>query len=137
LGEKKLACSVREKVARIALAHPRISVSRQAELGGISRSSISYTPVQTEEDGVITRLIDELYPEARCYGSRKSKAALARRGYVVGLERVPKLRRSIGLEAIYPKPKLSQRHPEHRVDPSLVRGMTICRPHQVWATEIP
>lgn len=85
---------------------------------------------------VITRLIDEIYTEAPCYGSRKIKAALARRGYVVGLERVQALMRSMGLAAIYPKPKLSQRHPEHRVYPYLLRGVKISRPNQVWATDI-
>ena len=84
--------------------HPRISVSRQAELLGIARSSIYYTPVQNDEDVLITRLIDEIYTEAPCYGSRKIKAALARWGHVVGLERVQALMRSMGLEAIYPKP---------------------------------
>jgi len=118
------------------LSHPSISVSRQAELLGISRSSIYYTPVPKAEDVVMTRLIDEIYTEAPCYGSRKIKAALARRGYVVGLERVQALMRSMGLEAIYPKPKLSQRHPEHRVYPYLLRGVTIARPNQVWATDI-
>lgn len=116
--------------------HPRISVSRQAELLGIARSSIYYTPVQKTEDVVITRLIDEIYTEAPCYGSRKIKAALARRGHVVGLERVQALMRSMGLEAIYPKPQLSQRHPEHTVYPYLLRGLKITHPNQVWATDI-
>jgi putative transposase len=123
-------------VALVDVSHPRISISRQAELLGISRSSIYYTPVQNEEDVVLTRLLDEIYTEAPCYGSRKLKAALARRGYVVSLERVQALMRSLGLAAIYPKPKLSQRHPEHRVYPYLLHGMTICRPNQVWATDI-
>ena len=120
----------------VELTHPSISVSRQAELLGISRSSIYYTPGQNEEDVAMTRLIDEIYTEAPCYGSRKIKAALARRGHVVGLERVQALMRSMGLEAIYPKPKLSQRHPEHRVYPYLLRGVKIGRPNQVWATDI-
>jgi putative transposase len=95
-----------------------------------------YTPILKEEDVMITRLIDEIYTEAPCYGSRKIKAVLARRGYVVGLERIQALMRSMGLEAIYPKPRLSQRHPEHRVYPYLLRGVQICRPNQVWATDI-
>ncbi len=85
---------------------------------------------------MITRLMDEIYTEAPCYGPRKIKAALARWGYVVGRERVQALMRSMGLAAIYPKPKLSQRHPEHRVSPYLLRGVTIHRPNQVWATDI-
>jgi putative transposase len=64
------------------------------------------------------------------------KAALARQGYRVGLERVQHLMRTMGLHAVYPKPNLSQRHPEHRVYPYLLRGVTITRPNQVWATDI-
>jgi putative transposase len=85
---------------------------------------------------MVKRLIDEIYTEAPCYGSRKIKAALARRGYMVGLERVQQLMREMGLEAIYPKPNGSQRNPEHRVYPYLLRRLTISRPNQVWATDI-
>jgi len=130
--KKKLACSVREKAALVELSHPRIRGSRQAELLGLSRSSSYYTPIPKKEDVVLTRLIDEIYTEAPCYGSRKIKAALARRGYVVGLERVQALMRSMGLAAVYPKPTLSQRHPEHWVYPYLLRGVKL----SVWATDI-
>jgi putative transposase len=81
-------------------------------------------------------LIDEMYTEAPCYGSRKIKAALARRGYVVGRERVQKLMREMGIEAIYPKPKSSQKHPDHKIYPYLLRGVKMTRPNQVWATDI-
>jgi putative transposase len=113
-----------------------MSLSRQAELLGMSRSAWYYTPVVKEEEVTLTRLIDEMYTEAPCYGSRKIKAALARRGHVVGLERVQQLMREMGLGAIYPKPKGSQRNSEHHVYPYLLRGMTIARPNQVWATDI-
>ncbi len=116
--------------------HPSMSVSRQADLLGISRSSIYYTPTVKHEDVIITRLLDEIYTEAPCYGSRKMKAALARRGHIVGLERIQQLMREMGLEAIYPKPKSSRRHPEHRGYPYLLRGLKIRRPNQVWATDI-
>jgi len=44
--------------------------------------------------------------------------------------------RAMGLEAIYPKPRLSRPHPEHRVYPYLLSGLSIDRPNQVWATDI-
>lgn len=116
--------------------HPTISLSRQAELLGIARSSLYYTPVVSEEEMVLTRLIDRIYTEAPYYGSRKIKAALARQGYQVGLERVQHLMRTMGLHAIHAKPNRSQRHPEHRVYPYLLRGVTLTHPNQVWATDI-
>ncbi len=45
--------------------------------------------------------------------------------------------RKMGLEAIYPKPKLSQRNLEHRVYPYLLRDLKITRPNHVWCTDIP
>ena len=42
----------------------------------------------------------------------------------------------MGLEAIYPKPRLSQPHPTHRIYPYLLRGVPITRANQVWSTDI-
>jgi putative transposase len=42
----------------------------------------------------------------------------------------------MNLLAIYPKPRLSQKHPEHRIYPYLLRGVEIVRVNQVWATDI-
>lgn len=44
--------------------------------------------------------------------------------------------RLMGLEAIYPKPKTSKSHLEHKVYPYLFRGLVIDRPNQVWAADI-
>ena len=41
-----------------------------------------------------------------------------------------------GLEAVYPKPKLSTSHPEHKAFPYLLRGVAITRCNQVWSTDI-
>jgi putative transposase len=61
---------------------------------------------------------------------------LHRLGYDINRKRVQRLMRLMGLEAIYPKPKTSRPHPAHRIYPYLLRGMTIERPNQVWATDI-
>ena len=42
----------------------------------------------------------------------------------------------MGIEALYRKPKTTKKHPEHRVYPYLLRGLTICRPGQVYAMDI-
>jgi putative transposase len=42
----------------------------------------------------------------------------------------------MGLEAIYPKPKLSKPAPGHRIYPYLLRNVKIERPNQVWSTDI-
>ena len=42
----------------------------------------------------------------------------------------------MGLEAIYPKPKTSRPHPQHKVYPYLLRNMAIGQPNQVWTADI-
>jgi putative transposase len=42
----------------------------------------------------------------------------------------------MGLEAVYPQPKLSQANPEHKVFPYLLRNLPIERCNQVWSTDL-
>jgi putative transposase len=109
----------------------------QCELLGVSRSSLYYQPVlPSEEELQLCRLIDEYYLEAPSYGSRRMTAWLRQQGFVVNRKRVQRLMRQLGLEAIYPKPKLSQKHSAHVVYPYLLRGLAITDANQVWCTDI-
>ena len=110
---------------------------RQCELLGISRASLYYQPVgPSDEELVLLRLIDEQYLKTPFYGSRRMVAHLAQRGYQVNRKRVQRLMRQLGLHTVYPKPKLSKRHPEHKVYPYLLRGVDIASVNQVWSTDI-
>lgn len=82
------------------------------------------------------RLIDERYTACPFYGSRRLTAWLLRRGEAVNRKRVQRLMRQMGLEAIYPKPRLSMARRGHRVYPYLLRGVSIERPDHVWSTDI-
>ena len=53
---------------------------------------------------------------------------------VVNRKRVTRLMEILGLEAVYPKPKLSQ--PGHTLYPYLLEGVKIDRVDQVWSTDI-
>ena len=44
--------------------------------------------------------------------------------------------KTMGLEAVYPRPKTSKPHPEHKIYPYLLRDLVIDHPNQVWATDI-
>lgn len=82
------------------------------------------------------RKIDELYLKHPCWGSRSMVRQLERQGILVNRKHVQRLMRLMGIEAVYPKPRTSRPHPEHRVYPYLLRGLDIDRPNQVWAADI-
>ena len=110
---------------------------RQCELLGISRASLYYQPVEpSAEELTLLRLLDEQYLKTPFYGSRRMVAYLAQQGYQVNRKRVQRLMRQLGLQAVYPKPKLSKRHPAHKVYPYLLRGVEIVNVNQVWSTDI-
>ena len=113
------------------------SLSRQCQMLKISRSSAYYKPRPLNpEDLELMRLIDGQYLKTPTWGSRSMRTWLKRLGYKISRKRVQRLMRLMGLEAIYPKPKTSRPHPEHKVYPYLLKGMTIDQPNQVWATDI-
>lgn len=82
------------------------------------------------------RLIDEEYTKHPFYGSRKLTAWLKRQGYTVNRKRVSRLMRLMEIEAIYPKPQLSNPLKEQQKYPYLLQGLAINRPDYVWAADI-
>lgn len=114
-----------------------VSLVRQYELLGLNRSSWYYKPCGiSKQDIEIMRLLDEQYTRTPFYGFRHMKLWLAEQGHLVNHKRVRPLMRSMGLKAIYPKPKLSRRNDEHKVFPYLLMGISVSRPDQVWASDI-
>jgi len=114
-----------------------LSIFSQCRLLGISRSSFYYQPKpMKEEDLKLMRLIDEQFLKTPTWGSRSMRNHLRRLGYKVNRKRVQRLMRIMGLEPIYPKPRTSRPHPEHKVYPYLLRDKTIDRPNQVWSADI-
>ena len=115
----------------------KLSLVRQCKLLGINRSSYYYKPKATNALNLkLMRAIDEQYLKTPFFGSRSMKTHLHRLGYQVNRKRIQRLMKIMGIEAIYPKPKTSRPHPDHRVYPYLLRGLTINRPNQVWSTDI-
>ena len=82
------------------------------------------------------RLIDEQFLDTPWYGRRQMARHLRRLGHEVSDKRVRRLMRRMGLYPIYQKPRTSLPHPEHRVYPYLLRGLSITRPNQVWCSDI-
>lgn len=116
----------------------RLSIRVQCELLGLNRSMVYYQPCElNESDGTVMRLMDEQYTRMPYYGVERMTAWLRRLGLRIGHNRVRRLLRRMGLEAVYPQPRLSRPGgPDHRLWPYLLRGLTIDRPNQVWAADI-
>jgi putative transposase len=114
-----------------------LSVRRQCQLLGLNRSTLSYDPVPADpEDLRLMALIEEEYPRHPFYGSRRLAAWLTAHGQPVNRQRVQRLLRRMGLEALYPGPKLSAPDSQHKAYPSLLRDVASDRPDQVWSTDI-
>ena len=129
--------SVDRRRAMIEAGHPQLSVVRQCALVGIGRSTFYRTPApETAETLALMRLLDEQFLETPWYGARQMVRHLRRLGHGVGRKRVRRLMATIGLAAIYQRPRTTVAHPEHRVYPYLLRNMIIDRPNQVWCADI-
>jgi putative transposase len=125
------------KRALIEPAHPQISIVRQCDLVGLPRSTYYYQAQgESEENLTLMRLLDKQYTDTPYYGIRRLTAWLRGQGYAVNHKRVARLLRTMGLETISPKPRMSEPHPAHRVSPYLLRGVPITRVNQVWSTDI-
>lgn len=111
---------------------------KQCDLLGVARSSVEYQAVlEDPEDIRIKRLLDEIYMIDPCLGSRRLVTVLLRdHGVVINRKHVQRLRREIGHEAIWCKPRTSIPDSGHRKFPYLLRGLTITRPDQVWCADI-
>jgi putative transposase len=112
-------------------------VARQCKLLGVARTSWYYRPKgESAENLALMRLLDEQYTHTPFYGIRRMTAMLRQQGQVVNPKRVGRLLRLMGLEAIYPKPRLSQPGATPQRYPYLLREVPIMRPDQVWSTDI-
>jgi putative transposase len=131
-----------------------LSLTRQAELLGISRTSLYYTPIPSDPQTLdLMNRIDKIHTEIPFYGARKiakqvrldikaeTERALKERLplpliYYPGRQWVGTLMEEMAIEAIYPKPNLSQNNKPHPVYPYLLNGLAITKPNQVWGADI-
>ena len=111
-----------------------LSVTRQAELLGISRGAVYYLarPVSAVDLALMRRL-DELHLEHPFMGARMLRDQLHRQGITVGRRHLGTLMRRMGIAAVAPQPGTSAPAPGHKIYPYLLRELKIVRANQVWA----
>ncbi len=114
-----------------------ISVTRQCELLGLSRSSYYYrSSGEGDYNLQLMRLLDEAYTEAPFYGVKRLSAWLRRQGHEINPKRVRRLMRVMGLKAIHPRRRRSFSSPGHKIYPYLLEGVKAEQVDQVWGADI-
>jgi len=115
-----------------------MGIKKQCELLAVPRSSYYHKPKRKVSllDEMLMQAIDRIYMEEPTYGSRRIRDELDTLGYKVGRKRVRRLMRVMGIEPIYPKPRLSIPGKGHKKYPYLLRNLAIERSNQVWCTDI-
>jgi putative transposase len=117
--------------------HVDISITRQCQLLGVSRSSYYYKPNgESEENLRYMRLIDEQYLRTPFFGYRQMTRWLQRQGYPVNKKRVQRLMGIMGIQGTVPGPHTSKAHPEHKIYPYLLEGMQLSGSNLVWSTDL-
>jgi putative transposase len=117
--------------------HGMIPITRQCELLRLSRSSYYYVSDRDDSyNELLMQRIDEQYTKTPFYGVPKMTIWLRRQGHPVNPKRIRRLMRLMGLEAVYPKPRLSKASPEHKKYPYLLKDLVIDRPDQVWCADM-
>lgn len=129
---------MKDRIELVEKKHPELSLRTQCKLLGVARSSLTYSAVaESPENLRIKRLLDEIYLIDPCLGSRRLVTVLNRDHNIeVNRKRLQRLRREIGHEAIWCKPRTSIPDKSHRKYPYLLRKLKIVRPNQVWCTDI-
>jgi putative transposase len=119
--------------------HPKLSVREQCKILSVTRSTLSYRPVEeSAEDMRITRILDEIYLEDPCVGGRRLVTLLEREhGIKANRKRIMRLRRKMGIETIWCKPKRTS-IPDNgpRKYPYLLRERVVEYADEVWCADI-
>jgi putative transposase len=114
-----------------------LSVTKQAEIVGIARSTVYYLPRPVSAaDLALMKQIDVLHTEFPFAGSRMLRDLLAAEGSKVGRRHVKTLMRRMGIEALYRRPRTTKPEPGHKIFPYLLRGVAVTKPNEVWAMDI-
>ena len=117
--------------------HPQLSLREQCRLLGVHRSGLYYEPLpESAENLEMMNLLDRQYTKHPEHGVRRMTLHLRDLGYTANPKRVRRLLRQMGLEAFYPKPRLSIPNPAAGRYPYLLKGLKITQPDQVWCADI-
>lgn len=146
LAKKLEGLDLSNKKALVESKPETISITRQCELLGISRSAYYYKPIPLSRANLqVMHAIDEIATDNAEYGYRFIHQQLLEDGYRIGKERVLKYMRVMNLRALYPKKRkhTSIRNLEYKRYPYLLsqyhnskKQVVVDRPGEVWSGDI-
>jgi putative transposase len=114
-----------------------LSLKSQADLLGLSRSSLYYHPMPpSPEEVAIKHRIDEIYTRWPFYGSRRITVVLNREDIFISRLTVQRYMRAMGIFGIAPGPNTSKAAPEHKIYPYLLRHVSAGYADHVWGIDI-
>ena len=127
-----------ERRQLVVKSHPGLSLKKQCEILGLSRSMSYYKPRgESLLNEQLMRCIDRHFLLHPYYGVERMTDYLnLDMGFRVNEKRVRRLYRIMNLKTIYARPKTTTRDPEKYIYPYLLRNLQITRPNQVWQTDI-
>jgi len=129
--------SLDERRACIDGSNAQLSISRQCDLMGLSRSSRYYKAVAVDTETLaLMNAIDRTYTELPFYGILKMTIAMNEQGFKVNHKKIARLMRLMGIHAIYAEPKLSIPGYNHDIYPYLLTNVSITSANHVWSTDI-
>ena len=117
--------------------HSQRSVRKQCKLPGVNRNRLEPRPPRkVAGDESIKKEIDRIYTGFPFYGARRIVRELRGVGIRIGRKRCRRLMRTMGIEALVPKPSTSIPNQQHKKYPYLLRESAVSAPDEVWAADI-
>lgn len=115
----------------------QVSIRKQCQLLSLPRGGYYYRKRRIRSGYLeIMNEIDRIYTERPYYGSRRIRQEFKKQGIKIGRRKIRSCMRLMGLQAIYPRKKLSLPNKEHKIYPYRLKGMKIDHVNQVWSTDI-
>ena len=128
---------MKERRVLVMAPHLLLSKRRKAELLRVTLSSWYLQPkLVGDEEVTLMNEIRDLYSRYPFKGYRRITWDLKDLGYNINHKRVYRLMGKMGLQAVYPKKNLSQRHPQHKIYPYLLKDNPPQKPHDAWCVDI-
>jgi len=140
-GLKKNLASSKSREDRMKMIdrnEKKLSITRQAELLSLNRTSVYYKPAPVnEEEYLIKRIIDEIYASYPEYGYRRMTSILNKDYHIhINRKRTRRYMREMGIHGFCPGPNLSKRIHGKNLYPYLLRNLKIDHPNQVWSIDV-